>query len=329
MSLPPKNLYGVLTLKTGVIVQLTKLLKYRKLASASREDVLSALIRRHLAGRLSNIELENELKSLYSQADLNLQNSPILGSNPLYKQILSLITDKYPVRGDIRPDQAESYANTVSARAVTQERLSEYAARGTQMVKVVAYIDDATTEICRLMHGRVFEIGPATERIAGQELLVQPANFWKDNQNFSQSPSSDMEPWLPPYHYNCRTRIVPYIEPSDPYEASMDRYNNLIPLREKDVDAIVAQASKFEFASRDKLFDHVSKHKNELKLSTHSEYHSEALNLLRNPLSQMALAISKRDRSLNLYVWNPKVRMVENEKKHDFAVFTRIPPKYS
>lgn len=300
-------------------MHLTKLLKYRKLASASREDLLSELIRRYLAGKLNSIELEKELERLYNTGT---PASSVRGTNPLYRQVHSLITEKYPVRGDIRPDQAESHANTVSARAVTQERLSEYTSRNVQMVKIVAYLDEATTDICRMMHGRVFEIGTATERTDGQEPLVQPANFWSGNNNFAQSPSSDMEPWLPPYHYNCRTRIVPYIEPSDPYEASMDRYNNLIPLRDKDVDTIVSKASKFEFASREKLFDHVTKHQNELKLSTHSEYLSEALNLLRNPLNQMAMAISKRDRSLNLYVWNPKVRMVENEQKHDFAVFS-------
>jgi hypothetical protein len=298
---------------------LTNLLKYRKLASASREDLLSGLIRRYLAGKLSSIELENELERLYSTGS---QAASILGSNPLYRQVHSLITEKYPVRGDIRPDQAESHANTVSARAVTQERLSEYASRGTQMVKVVAYLDDATTEICRMMHGRIFEIGPASERIDGQELLVQPANFWVNNQNFSQSPSSDMEPWLPPYHYNCRTRIVPYIEPSDPYEASMDRYNNLIPLREKDVETIISKASKFEFATREKLFEHVSDHKEQLGISTHKEYLSLVSNLLQNPLKQMGIAISARDRSLNLYVWNPKVRMVGNSQMHDFAVFS-------
>lgn len=300
-------------------MHLTKLLKYRKLASASREDLLSELIRRYLAGKLNSIELENELERLYNSGT---PASSVLGTNPLYRQVHSLITEKYPVRGDIRPDQAESHANTVSARAVTQERLSEYTSRKVQMVKVVAYLDEATTDICRMMHGRVFEIGTATERIDGQEPLVQPANFWSGNNNFAQSPSSDMEPWLPPYHYNCRTRIVPYIEPSDPYEASMDRYNNLIPLRDKDVDTIVSKASKFEFATREKLFEHVSDHSKKLGISTHKEYLSMVSNLLQNPLKQMALAISARDRSLNLYVWNPKVRVINDKPYHDFAVFS-------
>jgi len=190
------------------------------------------------------------------------------------------------------------------------------------MVKVIAYMDDATTDICRMMHGRTFQLEAASSRADAQETLVQNATFWSGNDNFSQSPTSDMEPWLPPYHYNCRTRIVPYIEPANPYDAAMDRYNNLIQLREKDVASIVSQASQLQYATRQKLFDHAAKHKDELGISTHKEYLSLVSSLLQNPLKQMGLAISSRDRSLNLYVWNPKVRMVEGEQKHDFAVFS-------
>ncbi len=306
-------------------MQLVKLLKYRKLASASREDRLAELIRRYLSGKLSQPELKNELEHLYAQADINnhsAPDSPILGTNPLYQQVLSLVTDKYPVRGDIRPDQAESYANTVSARAVTQERLSEYTNRNVQMVKVVAYLDDATTDICRMMHGRIFEMNSAADRLDSQQPLVHSSNFWSANNNFAQNPTSDMEPWLPPYHYNCRTRIIPYLEPSEPFDAAMDRYNNLISLREKDVASLVSKASKLPFATRDKLFDHVTKHRDELNVSNQSEYLSLVSNLLQNPLKQMGLAISSRDRSLNLYVWDPKIRMLNDKAHHDCAIFS-------
>ncbi|NLO43430.1 MAG: hypothetical protein GX106_00505 [Candidatus Cloacimonetes bacterium] len=36
----------------------------------------------------------------------------------------------------------------------------------------------------------------------------------------------------------------------------------------------------------------------------------------------MALAISPRDGTLTLYVWNPKVKIIDNVEKHDFAVFS-------
>lgn len=324
-------------------MKLTKLLKIRKFAAADRETLLSELIRRYLSGRLNAHELENELERLYNRhgnarttltvdaasSSMSgrsgfqpLSSRLAIGSDPLYQQVLKLITSSHPQREGLRDDQIESYAATTSARAVTTERLSEYASRGTEMVQVVAYLDDRTTEICRMMHGRIFPVDAASSSISTSSQLVQPASFWHDNANFSQTPTSAMEPWLPPYHYNCRTRIVPYIEPSDPADAALDRYHNLLKLRERDVSALVSRAQSLEFASRSKLFQHVQDHKEALGISTHKEYLSLVSDLLSSPLKQSGLAISKRDNSLNLYVWNPKVRMVEGEQKHDFAVFS-------
>lgn len=312
-------------------MKLTKLLTIRKFASADRETILTELIRRYLSGKLNQTELKNELEHLYNRqgnarttlSTLSTSSTPsTLASDPLYKQVLDLITSSHPLRDGLRDDQIDSYANTTSARAVTTERLSEYASRGTEMVQVVAYLDEATTEICRMMHGRVFELGPASQNLSDQDNLVHSASFWNANSNFSQTPTSGMQPFLPPYHYNCRTRIVPYVEPSDPYDAALDRYNNLNPPRARDIDALVSHAMSLEFASRTQLFDHLSKHKDALGVSTQKEYLSLVSDLLANPLKQMGLAISKRDNSLNLYVWNPKVRVVKGEHKHDFAVFS-------
>jgi hypothetical protein len=314
-------------------MKLTTLLKIRKFAAADRETLLSELIRRYLSGRLNAHELENELERLYNRQgnarstltsrlpDLSTPGLT-LGSDPLYRQILDLITSTHPQREGLRDDQIDSYANTTSARAVTTERLAEYASRGTEMVQIVAYLDEATTEICRMMHGRIFPVSTSRPLDLSTSQLVQPSSFWQANGNFSQTPTSDMQPFLPPYHYNCRTRIVPYLEPSDPYEAALDRYNNLAKLRENDVQALVEKAKSLEFASRQKLFEHVQDHKDKLGIATHKEYLNMVSDLLANPLKQAGLAISKRDNSLNLYVWNPKVRMVGIKPRHDFAVFS-------
>lgn len=157
-----------------------------------------------------------------------------------------------------------------------------------------------------MMHGRIFQLDSASGRLDSQESLVHSASFWQANQNFAQAPTPDMEPWLPPYHYNCRTRVVPYLEPSEPYDAALDRYNNLLKLREQDVSALVSKAKDLEFATNAKLFKHVSNHKEELGISTQKQYMSLVSELLSNPLKQAGLALSKRDNSLNLYVWNPQ-----------------------
>ncbi len=102
----------------------------------------------------------------------------------------------------------------------------------------------------------------------------------------------------------------------------MDRYNNLLKLRERDINALVSQAKSLEFSSHQKLFEHVSDHKDKLGISTHKQYLSLVSDLLNNPLKQMGLAVSARDGSRNLYVWNPKVRTINGKPHHDFAVFS-------
>ena len=309
-----------------------KLLLLRKIAKASRADKLSRLIRLFVSGKLSQTDLLAELETLYNRqgearSSLNSQLSTpgsqlAIGADPLYQQIYQTITSSYPRRGDLREDQITSYTNTVSARAATTERLSEYQNRGVQMVKVVAYIDEATTDICRMMNGRIFELGPASQSLQSQDPLVHSESFWKGNSHFSQTPTSDMTPWLPPYHYNCRTRLVPYIEPSDPFDAGLDRYHNLVKLQDRHIEAIVSRVMNYEYASRDKLFEHLAKHKEALGVSTQVEYMAKVSALLRNPLKQMGLAISARDRLLNLYVWDPRIRVINGVQMHDFAVFS-------
>ena len=60
----------------------------------------------------------------------------------------------------------------------------------------------------------------------------------------------------------------------------------------------------------------------DLYVSTQVEYMAKVSALLRNPLKQMGLAISARDRTLNLYVWDPRVKVLGGVQKHDFAVFS-------
>ena len=86
------------------------------------------------------------------------------------------------------------------------------------------------------MHGRIFELPTPNSQLSTlNSQLVLPSSFWTDNHHFSQTPTAQMRPFLPPYHYNCRTRVVPYVEPADPYDAALDRYHNLAKLREADV----------------------------------------------------------------------------------------------
>lgn len=303
---------------------------FRKIAAAGRESLLTDLIRQYAKGEISDKELERALIKLYNrsgesrttQTNAEGEVPSVLGVDPLYRQVYDLITEHFPKKEELRPEQLESYTNTVSARAVTTERLAEYQNRGVEYVEVVAYLDEATTDICRMMNGRVFPVGEAGKVISNQEVLVQSEQFWQGNHYFAQSSTPEMVPWLPPYHYNCRTRVVPFVEPSDPLESAMVKYNNLLPMREKDIEAIANYALGLEFANREKLLEKYNKHKKDMGVNSVSEYQNLLVKLLKNPLKNVGLAISARDKALTLYVWDPKVRRINETDYHDFGVFS-------
>lgn len=292
--------------------------------------MLTDLIRQYAEGKINPKELEKALIKLYNRSGESRSTlssgepelPTVLGVDPLYQQVYDLITEHFPRKEELRPDQIDSYTNTVSARAATTERLSEYQSRGVEYVEVVAYLDDATTDICRCMNGRVFPVGEAGKVLSNQEVLVHPEAFWEGNNYFAQSSTPDMEPWLPPYHYNCRTRVVPFVEPSDPYEGAMVRYNNLLPFRERDIEAVANYAAKLEFENREKLWEKFNKHKEAMGVKTVDEYQNLLTKLLKNPLKHTGLAISARDKALTLYVWDPKVRRISGNEFYDFAVFS-------
>ncbi|HRS50778.1 MAG TPA: hypothetical protein P5222_08780 [Candidatus Cloacimonadota bacterium] len=318
---------------------LKKYLILKKITKSTRAERLSRLIRAFLAGKISPKELEKQLETLYNRhgdarttlnqlvthnSELVTHNSELVTSpDPLYHQIYQLITATHPLRSGLRDDQIESYANTVSARAATTERLTEYQNRGVQKVKVVAYIDAATTDICRSMHGRIFEIPTHNSSLVTHNSeLVTPSSFWTDNHHFSQTPTSQMRPFLPPYHYNCRTRVVPYIEPANPYDAALDRYHNLEPLQEKHLQAILEMARTLKFASQSLLDNHLKKHGHEFGVTSARQYLNLTKELINSPLTNAAMAISARDGSLNLYLWSPRQWQLNGEPVHNFAVFS-------
>jgi len=102
----------------------------------------------------------------------------------------------------------------------------------------------------------------------------------------------------------------------------MDRYHNLIQLREKDIDAVVNAALSMEFKNREKLQEHFIKHKNEMEVNSISEYKNLLVNLLNSPLKNIGLAISARDKTETLYIWDSKIRKLNNQEYYDLAIFS-------
>lgn len=294
-----------------------------KLLKSSRLKRLAAIILRFFDGRLDTKGLENELIRLYDrQGEARTSALPegmVTHPNPTFQKVKELITQRYPVRSpaDLRPDQLEAHADTVAARASVMENLEEFRKRNTQYVQIKAVMDGRTTAICRSMHNRVFAVDEAIEMSDKQELLAQPDTFWRGNCYFSQTPTPGIaRAWMPPYHYNCRTIVVPFIRPKSAAEAAILKHENLVPLNEKDIQAIVDYSKTLDFADAQKKTEHFIKHREELKVRSEEEMMLKLLQLLENPLKQMGLAVSARDNKLNFYIWNPKLV----DGKHEFIV---------
>jgi hypothetical protein len=218
-------------------------------------------------------------------------------------------------------NRREYLVDTTVSRSNTTERLHEYQKRGVQKVQVIAYIDSRTTDICRSMNNRIFEIGPAAESLRSQESLVQDGNFWKSNKYFYQTGTEKMsKPWLPPYHYNCRTRIVPYVEPVDPSEQMLDRFANLERVEERQMQATRDRAVKFEFASKQRLLEHVIKHGHEYGTDDPKVYMRKLREIVADPSSNAALGIYKANKCLTLYLWSSEPRDFGGVTKYDLVI---------
>ena len=303
-----------------------KLRLYQNISQTNRKRLLNQLIKDFLNKKISKSELRSALENIYNRtADQRSTISPgqtphmLTDSDPLYLQIYDTIISNQPQSQDLRQDQIESLTNTVSAHAATKERINQYQSRGVQFLEIVAYIDDATTDICRAMNGRVFELAPAAQTLANQEQLVQPESFWAAQDHFANTPTSQLSaPWLPPYHYNCRTRVVPFIQPTGAYDQAIINHDNLNKIQDIQVQAILNKVMKLSFSSEN-LSSQFQIHAHDLGINSRTQYIHAIKNLIKNPLSNSAIAISKKTGHRLLFLFSPKEEMVQGKKIHHFA----------
>lgn len=141
---------------------------------------------------------------------------------------------------------AESYWETVAsvhvARARSFSELATFASNGIEKYEIVAVEDERTTEICKAMNGAVlsvksglnsfdkFEDAESLEKVRevapfmvarGDDVFVKTKDGLsrvaskKDGGGYSRLSSAKLNQVninTPPYHFRCRTTIVPVIE---------------------------------------------------------------------------------------------------------------------
>jgi hypothetical protein len=114
-----------------------------------------------------------------------------------------------------------SVANALATRTREIGRVSGYERAGITAIKIKAILDDATTTVCRHLHGRVIPVpvlrGQAEAWMEASSRGNKPAAFkaWRfhdDEDDLSATPTADLQGvGMPPYHHgNCRTITVAY-----------------------------------------------------------------------------------------------------------------------
>ncbi|HRY83106.1 MAG TPA: phage minor head protein [Candidatus Cloacimonadota bacterium] len=292
-------------------MNLIKILALRSIAKSSAVSELNDLFMKWIEGSvLSDDDLKSRLADIFARPEF------LKRDDPEYSRILSLARQAYTPARELRPDQRQALAETLYQKSINLFHLKEYKQRGTRKVQIRAIIDARTTPQCVQMHGRVFDLPDLIKGTQNQIPLVHDNAWWQNVSFFRGVPSSQVIPALPPYHYNCRTRIVPYL-----YADEYDSFDSLPPqspifpsilsdhLANYDLDSshlpsIQARAGLSSWKIH-ALTDHFQKHASEFNpaYSSPRNYSAAAYALIQDSAATLCLRIE--DGSLIFYAGKP------------------------
>lgn len=187
------------------MANILKMSLLRRIANRSSRDSLIRLFSDRLEGRVSDVEFEKQAREI-------LASGPHFGGkSDAMTDLIRQTQSSYQGGQPKNPVQSEALAETVYQKAINRLHLADYQARGTRLVQVRAIMDSKTTEHCKSMHGRIFRVGDLVKEDHNQRELVRPKGFWGDDY-FQGTPTYEVIPGIPPYHFGCRTRLVPYTD---------------------------------------------------------------------------------------------------------------------
>jgi len=109
----------------------------------------------------------------------------------------------------------DGLANHVVTRGREFGSVSGYEVGGIKKYKVLAYIDQRTSDICRQMNGRIIEVAKASELRGSLMNASKPESVkeiapWVKGKDIKGKKSKDLPVGmsLPPYHFKCRTTTI-------------------------------------------------------------------------------------------------------------------------
>lgn len=108
----------------------------------------------------------------------------------------------------------QGVSDHISLQAGNVATITQGAKHGVKYYKVLAVMDARTTQICRSMHGRIIE---AAHLEAQASNILNAANLadkkaaavWRTQPYLGKSDKMSSDFGLPPYHFRCRTEVVP------------------------------------------------------------------------------------------------------------------------
>lgn len=136
----------------------------------------------------------------------------------------------------------ESYfkgvAEHISLQSQNISRVMQGRKYGVKYYKVVAVMDDRTSEICRSMNGRIIpaaHLEDQADKILSARNMAdkKAAAAWRNNAYNGRSDKMDANFGLPPYHFRCRTKVVPVWIDEEEIDGVMMR--NTSPLRDDEI----------------------------------------------------------------------------------------------
>ena len=131
------------------------------------------------------------------------------------KEIAEVLAEKF---GDIVSAKASvSYFEGVADNIINQNRNLNMVINADDEVeyfKVMARIDNKTSAICRSMHGRLIpakHLRRQAKNLLNATTMSEKKNaaVWQSEAYLGRSDKMDSNFGLPPYHFHCRTMIVP------------------------------------------------------------------------------------------------------------------------
>lgn len=153
-----------------------------------------------------------------------------------------------------------SYFEGVSDHIISQMQnvsvVNEGAKNGVKHYKVVARIDSRTSECCRSMNGRIIpasHIEAQSQNIQNAKSIAEKkaAAAWRNGAFYGKILPKDFG--LPPYHFRCRTEIVPVW--IDEEEVDGVVMKNTSPLNKDEVIKHIDKTGVERVLSKDNYFD--------------------------------------------------------------------------